>query len=100
LGGNKKTIMSYAGIGDLILTCTSSKSRKFTLGRLIGSKASSKEIEDYKRTTTIEGLYTLESIYKLLRNKKVHMPIIDIMYRIIVEHDDIELISKFLIEKD
>lgn len=100
LGGNKKTIMSYAGIGDLILTCTSSKSRNFTLGRLIGSKASSKEIEDYKRTTTIEGLYTLESIYKLLRNKKVHMPIIDIMYRIIVEHDDIELISKFLIEKD
>lgn len=100
LGGNKKTIMSYAGIGDLILTCTSSKSRNFTFGRLIGSKVSIEEIEEYKKTTTIEGLYTLKSIYKLLRNKKVHMPIIDIMYRIIVNHDDIRLLPKFLIEKE
>ncbi len=100
LGGNKKTIMSYAGIGDLLLTCTSSKSRNFTFGRLIGSKASLAKMNDYKSNTTIEGLYTLESIYKLLRNKKVDMPIIDIMYRIIVENEDISLLPKFLIEKN
>ena len=40
---------------------------------------------NYMQTTTIEGLYTLQSIYKLLKNK-VNMPIIDIMYQIIVHN--------------
>lgn len=99
LGGNKKTIMSYAGIGDLILTCTSSKSRNFTFGRLIGSKESTEKINEYASNTTIEGLYTLKSIYKLLRNKKVRMPIIDIMYRIIVGKESITLLTEFLVTK-
>ena len=99
LGGNKKTIMSYAGIGDLILTCTSSKSRNFTYGRLIGSKASLSIINEYQNNTTIEGLYTLKSIYKLLKNKKVKMPIIDIMYRIIIKGENVDLIPSFLIGK-
>ena len=63
LGGNKKTILSYAGIGDLLLTCTSTKSRNFNFGKLIGSKAPKEEIKKYMETTTIEGLYTLQSIY-------------------------------------
>lgn len=100
LGGDKKTILSYAGIGDLLLTCTSTKSRNFSFGRLIGSKASEDEINQYMNNTTIEGLYTLKSIYKLLKNKKVDMPIIDIMYDIIVNKKDINLLTKFLIEKD
>ncbi|NLL44047.1 MAG: NAD(P)H-dependent glycerol-3-phosphate dehydrogenase [Mollicutes bacterium] len=99
LGGNKKTILSYAGIGDLLLTCTSTKSRNFTFGKLIGSKAPKEEIKKYMETTTIEGLYTLQSIYKLLKNKKVDMPIIDIMYQIIVENKDVTLLTDFLVNK-
>lgn len=99
LGGSKKTILSYAGFGDLLLTCTSYKSRNFTYGNLIGSKVSKEEIKKYEETTTIEGLYTLKSIYKLLKNKNVDMPIIDLIYDIIFsEKDPIEL-SKFLINK-
>jgi glycerol-3-phosphate dehydrogenase (NAD(P)+) len=99
LGGNKKTILSYAGIGDLILTCTSSKSRNFTFGRMIGSKKDKKEIDEYIENTTIEGLYTLKSIYKLLKDKEVDMPIIDIMYQIIVEEEEITLLTDFLVTK-
>ena len=99
LGGNKKTILSYAGIGDLILTCTSTKSRNFSFGRLIGSQVSKEEVDTYVSSTTIEGLYTLKSIYKLLRDKEVDMPIIDIMYQIIVENADITLLTKFLVAK-
>lgn len=97
LGGNKKTILSFAGIGDLLLTCTSKKSRNFNFGRLIGSK--SNKIDDYIANTTIEGLYTLKSIYKLIKNKKVKMPIVDIMYRIIILKEDITLLTKYLITK-
>ena len=34
------------------------------------------EIEKNKKENTIEGLYTLESIYNLIKKKKVYMPII------------------------
>ncbi|NLA32848.1 MAG: NAD(P)-dependent glycerol-3-phosphate dehydrogenase [Mollicutes bacterium] len=100
LGGDKKTILSFAGFGDLLLTCTSTKSRNFTYGHLIGSKKSKKEIAKYIKSTTIEGLYTLESIYELINNKKVDMPIIDLIYDIIFKNKNPEHLLKFLIEKE
>lgn len=99
LGGSKKTILSFAGFGDILLTCTSKKSRNFTLGYLIGAKKPKEEIEAYKATTTIEGLYTLKSIYKLLNNKKVNMSIINLIYDIIFKNKEPDLLLKFLIEK-
>lgn len=99
LGGNKNTILSFAGFGDLLLTATSTKSRNFKLGYLIGNNTSKDKINEYINTTTIEGLYTLKSIHKLLRNKEVDMPIIDLIYDIIYnDANPLELIT-FLIEK-
>jgi len=98
LGGDKNTILSFAGFGDLLLTCTSTKSRNFSFGRLLGKGASQEEIDRYIETTTIEGLYTLKSIYQLLENKKVNMPIINLIYDIIY-HDKkwIKLLGTFLV---
>lgn len=100
LGGNKKTILSFAGFGDLLLTCTSVKSRNFTLGKMIGEKKDKDEIAEYINSTTIEGLYTLKSIYKLLKKKKVKMPIIDLIYDIIFNGTSPDVLAKFLIEKE
>lgn len=99
LGGNKNTILSFAGFGDILLTCTSTKSRNFSFGRLIGAKKSKKEIDNYIQTTTIEGLYTLKSIYKLINDKKVNMPIIDLINDIIYHDKSADELLKFLIEK-
>lgn len=99
LGGNKKTILSFAGFGDLLLTCTSTKSRNYTLGKMIGERKPKEEIDNYINTTTIEGLYTLKSIYKLLRKKKVKMPIIDLIYNIIFKDANPSELATFLIEK-
>ena len=76
LGGNKKTILTFAGFGDLLMTATSTKSRNFTFGKMLGENKTKEEIKKYRKETTIEGLYTLESIYKLIKKKKVYMPII------------------------
>lgn len=100
LGGNKNTILSFAGFGDILLTCTSPKSRNYTLGKLIGEGKSKEEIDSYINSTTIEGLYTLYSIKRLLRNKKIKMPIINLIYDIIVNGKDVNELSKFLIEKE
>lgn len=100
LGGNKNTILSYAGVGDLLLTATSSKSRNFKLGFMIGSNTSREEIDEYINNTTIEGLYTLKSIYALLGEKKVDMPIIDLIHDIIYNNADPKSLATFLIEKE
>ncbi|MGM9881342.1 MAG: NAD(P)H-dependent glycerol-3-phosphate dehydrogenase [Bacilli bacterium] len=100
LGGNKNTILSFAGFGDLLLTCTSDKSRNYTLGKIIGENRPRKEIDDYIKSTTIEGLYTLKSIKKLLKNRRIKMPIIDLIYNIIINEKDPQLLVKFLIEKE
>lgn len=100
LGGDKNTILSFAGFGDLLLTCTSTKSRNYTLGKMIGENQSQKKIDEYIHNTTIEGLYTLESIYDLLNRKKVNIPIIDLIYDIIFGKAKPESLKRFLITKD
>jgi len=100
LGGDKNTILSYAGFGDLLLTATSKKSRNFKFGSLLGANTPRSLVNEYINTTTIEGLYTLKSIYKLLRDREVDMPIIDLVYDIIYKDRDPRDLAKFLIEKD
>ncbi len=100
LGGNAKTILSFAGFGDLLLTATSTKSRNFKFGTLLGSGAPKDVVNDYMNKTTIEGLYTLNSIYKLLKDKKVEMPIIDLIYDIIYEGENPKKLARFLVDKD
>lgn len=98
--GDKKTILSFAGLGDLLLTCTSVKSRNFSFGKLLGEKRPKEEIQAYLSHTTVEGYYTLESIYKLLKDKNVSIPIIDLIYSIAVEGKKPELLLTFLVEKE
>lgn len=83
LGGNEDTILTYAGFGDLLLTATSIKSRNFRFGKMLGEGQPKEIIDSYIENTTIEGLYTLKSIYKLLNNKNVTIPIIDLIYDIV-----------------
>lgn len=96
LGGSKKTILSFAGFGDILLTCTSEKSRNYSFGRLIGSGAPKEEIEEYKNKITIEGLYTLKSIHKLIRKKKIKIPTIDIIYDIVFKDKKIDKLIEYL----
>ena len=98
-GCNMRTVMSFAGIGDLLLTCTSTKSRNFSFGKLIGERPSREAIDTYLQETTVEGYYTLESIYQLLKDKEVTIPIIDLIYEIAVQGKNPELLLKFLVFK-
>lgn len=77
-----------AGIGDLLLTCNSNKSRNYTLSKMIGRKVNKEEIEEYIKNTTIEGLYTLNSIYMLLKEKNIDIPLINVIYDIIYNNKD------------
>lgn len=100
LNGNEKTIMSYAGIDDIMMTCTSSKSRNYTLGRLLGENKSTTEIEKYKNTTTIEGLGTSLSIYNLAKEKNINLPLTNIIYNILYNNQNFNTLINYLETKE
>lgn len=100
LGGKKKTILTYAGIGDLLLTCTSSKSRNFSFGYVIGSTKDKKSIQEYLNTYTVEGYYTLISIHKLLNKLGINMELIELIYDIVINYEDPNKLHEYLILRD
>ncbi len=96
LGGKKDTIFTYAGIGDILLTCSSSKSRNFTFGKMIGEKASKEELDNYIENTTIEGLYTLKSMKNLLNQHNISMDLINYLEDIIYNDANPESLIKLI----
>lgn len=98
LGGDRKTILSYAGFGDILMTCTSENSRNFTYGKLIG-QGKLKETDKYAASTTVEGIYTLKSIKELIKRENVKMEVIDLISDIICKNRKKEEILTFLIKK-
>jgi glycerol-3-phosphate dehydrogenase (NAD(P)+) len=96
LGGKEETILTYAGCGDIILSCTSNKSRNFSLGKMIGENKSTNEINEFIKNNTIEGLYTIESIKKILDIRNIKLPLIDKIYEIINTKSNPDELVKFL----
>lgn len=96
LGGCEESILSYAGIGDILLTCTSENSRNYTLGKMIGEEKTKEEIDCYLKNTTVEGVYTLHSIRDLTRKKKINVPFIDLVYSILYEGKNPNTIFTYL----
>ena len=102
LGANDSTtaMLLTEAIHDMREIIDAFKSRNFRFGKLLGEKRTQEEIKEYLSNTTVEGFYTLESIYKLLKDKKVSIPIIDLIYDIAVEGRNPECLLTFLVEKE
>ena len=82
---NPSILYSFAGLGDLLATCTTKESRNYTFGTLLGKKESQENQEHYKKENTIEGLETLENAQKLLTKKKIKAPLFMVLYQIVFE---------------
>lgn len=98
-GGKPKTILSFAGVGDLMLTCTSTKSRNFSFGFTIGSTKDPKKINEYLVNNTVEGHNTLEVIYKMLNKRGTPIDLITTIYNIVYNEEDPNTLASFLITK-
>jgi glycerol-3-phosphate dehydrogenase (NAD(P)+) len=71
-GGRPTTLMGLSGLGDLILTCTSSQSRNYSLGVALGEGAPPQRAGAGKLA---EGAFTASALVELASRKAIEMPI-------------------------
>lgn len=84
LGGNPATFLGLAGVGDLIVTCSSPLSRNFQLGVEI-AKGATLEAALERMQQTVEGVNTVKMVKQKADELNVYMPIVEGLYRILFE---------------
>ena len=87
LGADPKTFMGLAGIGDLVLTCTGTLSRNWTVGNRLGQGMKLDSIISQTRAVA-EGVRTTKSVYNMSQKLGIEMPISEHVYRILYEDLD------------
>ncbi|RKO66861.1 NAD(P)H-dependent glycerol-3-phosphate dehydrogenase [Desulfofundulus salinus] len=84
MGANPLTFAGLAGVGDLIVTCTSMHSRNRRAGIEIGrGKSLSEAVASVQMV--VEGVRTTRAAYRLAARYQVEMPITEQMYRVLFE---------------
>lgn len=84
LGGVRRTFGGLAGMGDLIVTCTSMHSRNNRAGILIGQGKSVQEAME-EVGAVVEGYYAAESVRQLADREGVEMPICRCAYEVLYQ---------------
>ena len=84
LGAQKDTFAGLAGVGDLIVTCTSMHSRNRRAGILIGQ---GKDVQTAMEEVgaVVEGYYAAKSAYALGQREGIDMPITEAAYKVLYE---------------
>lgn len=82
MGARAETLAGLCGLGDLVLTCTSTSSRNFSLGRQLGEGASAAALMA-DRLTVAEGAHTAPVLVELAARHGVAMPIAEAVCRLL-----------------
>jgi len=82
MGGRRSTVAGIAGIGDMVLTCTSSTSRNYTVGYKLGQGENLDDIITSMKMVA-EGVKTTKSACELAQRMNVEMPITEAMHEVL-----------------
>ncbi|GMM92741.1 NAD(P)H-dependent glycerol-3-phosphate dehydrogenase [Qipengyuania sp. MTN3-11] len=82
LGADAETLAGLCGLGDLVLTCTSTSSRNFSLGKALGEGESAAALMSDRRTVA-EGAHTAPILAELARKHDIAMPIVGAVVRLL-----------------
>ena len=76
-GGRAETLSGLSGLGDLVLTCTSTQSRNLRFGLALGAG------QDFDAQTTVEGVATAQAVGRLAETHAIDMPIAQMVARLV-----------------
>ena len=97
-GAKNETLMGLSGLGDLILTCSSTQSRNMSLGKAIGEGRTFADIMA-ERNSVAEGAHTVEIVHKIALEKGLDMPITAAVYKILKEGEDVRTVTNALLAR-
>ena len=99
LGASRETFAGLAGVGDLIVTCTSMHSRNRRAGILIGQGHDAQQAMR-EVGAVVEGYYAAKATHELAKKCGVEMPITEAAYRVLYEnHDPREEINRLMLRQ-
>jgi glycerol-3-phosphate dehydrogenase (NAD(P)+) len=75
MGGRRETLAGLSGLGDLVLTCNSTSSRNFSLGKAIGEGHDVHDLLKDRRTVA-EGAHTAPVLNRIAVARDIDMPIV------------------------
>ena len=87
LGAEESTIYGLAGLGDLVVTCTSMHSRNFQAGVKIAQGKNLKQTLS-EMTMVVEGARTVIGAYQIIKKYNIYAPIIETIYNIVYNQKD------------
>ncbi len=88
-GGRYETLMGLSGLGDLMLTCSSVRSRNTAFGVALSKGVSTAEALVNEGRGVIEGAKTADSVLKLAHKYAIDMPICEAVHRVLSEEVNI-----------
>ena len=95
MGGKRETFDGLSGVGDLIVTCTSSHSRNHRAGLLIGQGIPAAQA--VKQVGTVEGYQCAKIAYAIAREHNVQVPIIEQLCEVCYNgQSPLEAVSKLM----
>lgn len=97
-GARAETLSGLCGLGDLVLTCSSTSSRNFSLGKGLGEGQSAKTLMS-DRSTVAEGAFTAPVLQQDAKARGVDMPIVDAVCALLTGETDPESILASLMNR-
>lgn len=87
MGAKEETLNGLTGVGDLIVTCTSTLSRNYQAGYIIGNGSDLQQALS-QMTMVVEGARTCVAAYQAAKEHGLYTPIIEAVYHVIYEKKD------------
>jgi glycerol-3-phosphate dehydrogenase (NAD(P)+) len=97
-GGRPETLMGLSGLGDLVLTATSTQSRNYSLGVALGKGQTLEEVLGSRRSVT-EGVTTAAAVVTLAAKLRIDMPICAAIDQVLNHDAAIDAMLKSLLER-
>ncbi|MDO9507767.1 MAG: NAD(P)H-dependent glycerol-3-phosphate dehydrogenase [Thermovirgaceae bacterium] len=98
-GAHPLTLAGLAGVGDLMVTCFSTLSRNYRLGRAIGEGKSLNEAMA-SLGQVAEGAFTVEALVRHSRELGVELPLTEAVYSVLYEGRNPEIMIESLFGRE
>jgi len=97
-GARAETLAGLSGLGDLVLTCSSERSRNFALGKAIGEGVPAAKLLA-GRQTVAEGAFTAPVLQAAARKLGVDMPVVDAVCALLRRGADVDRVIDALLAR-